>query len=160
MPHKNIEQVYLIEAPDQYYSCIDNLKQQLIQETKDKIVFSDKFYVVIERSNQQDIISSVILLKLSNKGNRNQLKILPITDSADTTDLFKKQLKLGSEELKKLRMITDDIPEWYNSQLLINISNLIEIIKLSIECNAPCEVGDNEIEEIMSESSIEYEKNT
>ncbi|XVN41420.1 MAG: hypothetical protein RCO49_02440 [Rickettsia endosymbiont of Argas persicus] len=39
LPHKNIEQVYLIDAPDQYHNCVDNLKQQLIWETKDKVIF-------------------------------------------------------------------------------------------------------------------------
>ncbi|XVN43920.1 MAG: hypothetical protein RCG16_07155 [Rickettsia hoogstraalii] len=158
LPHKNIEQVYLIEAPDPYYSCIDNLKQQLIWETKDKVIFSDKFYVVIERSDDPSQVSSAIILKLSNKGNKNQLEILPVLGSISGSllDEFQKTPELGKVSIK-----VDSIPDWFlehKSTTNVYLNNLIEVIKLSIECNAPCKVQDNEIEEIMSESSIEYEK--
>ncbi|MCZ6884671.1 hypothetical protein [Rickettsia helvetica] len=161
LPNANIEDIYLFKVIEDhvYYNFVNNLKTKLIYETKDKIVSDDKFYVIIEQSiNQDQNISSAILLKLYNK---NQLEILPVIDNEDTVDLLKnlkKQLKLGSEELKKLRIITDDIPEWYNAQLPINISNLIEIIKLSIKYKSPHQIPDDKIIEIMNTPYAEYEK--
>ncbi|XVN41364.1 MAG: hypothetical protein RCO49_02045 [Rickettsia endosymbiont of Argas persicus] len=164
LPNANIEDIYLFKIIEDhvYYNFVNNLKTKLIYETKDKIVSDDKFYVIIEQSiNQDQNISSAILLKLYNKNNKNQLEILPVIDNEDTVDLLKnlkKQLKSWPEELKKLRMITDDIPEWYNTQLPINISNLIEIIKLSIKYKSPHQIPDDKIIEIMSTSYAEYEK--
>ncbi|WP_103897701.1 hypothetical protein [Rickettsia fournieri] len=164
LPNANIEDIYLFKIIEDhvYYNFVNNLKTKLIYETKDKIVSDDKFYVIIEQSiNQDQNISSAILLKLYNKNNKNQLEILPVIDNEDTVDLLKnlkKQLKSWPEELKKLRMITDDIPEWYNTQLPINISNLIEIIKLSIKYKSPYQIPDDKIIEIMNTSYAEYEK--
>ncbi|XVN42265.1 MAG: hypothetical protein RCG15_06360 [Candidatus Rickettsia vulgarisii] len=164
LPNANIEDIYLFKIIEDhvYYNFVNNLKTKLIYETKDKIVSDDKFYVIIEQSiNQDQNISSAILLKLYNKNNKNQLEILPVIDNEDTVDLLKnlkKQLKSWPEDLKKLRMITDDIPEWYNTQLPINISNLIEIIKLSIKYKSPHQIPDDKIIEIMNTPYAEYEK--
>ncbi|GFY43773.1 uncharacterized protein TNIN_107201 [Trichonephila inaurata madagascariensis] len=164
LPNANIEGIYLLKIIEDhvYYNFVNNFKTKLIYETKGKIVSEDKFYVIIEQSiNQDQNISSAILLKLYSKHNKNQLEILPVIDREDTVDLLKdlkKELKLGSEELKKLRIIIDDIPEWYNAQLPINISNLIEIIKLSIKYKSPQQIPDNKIVEIMNTSYAEYEK--
>ncbi|KJW03953.1 hypothetical protein [Rickettsia argasii] len=158
LPQKNIEQVYLIDAPDQYYNCVENLKQQLIWETKDKVILNDKFYIVIERPGDQSYVSSVIMLKLFNKNNKNHIKMLPVLGSISGSllDEFQK-----TPELSKVSIKVDSIPDWFlehKSTTNVYLNNLIEVIKLSIECNAPCKVQYDEIEEIMSESSIEYEK--
>ncbi|WHQ46852.1 MAG: hypothetical protein MTP17_00405 [Candidatus Midichloria sp.] len=157
LPQKNIEYVYLIDNPDQYHNCIDNLKQQLIQETKDKVVFNDQFYVVIERPDDQSRVSSAIVLKLFNKNNKNQIKVLPVVGS--TSGLLISEFQ-NTPELKIVQVKLDIIPDWFreHQHTSIYLNNLIEVVRLSIECNAPCKVGNNEIEEIMSESSIEYEK--
>ncbi|XVN41403.1 MAG: hypothetical protein RCO49_02310 [Rickettsia endosymbiont of Argas persicus] len=101
-------------------------------------------------------------MKLSNKGNKNQLEILPVIDSINgARDILLFSEFRKDQELRALKIKVDSIPDWFlehKSITNVYLNNLIEIIKLSIECNAPCEVGDNEIEEIMSESSIEYEK--
>ncbi len=161
LPNASIEDIYLFKATGDhiYYNIVNDLKTKLISAIKDKLVSGDKFYVIIEQTINNDLqVSSATILKLYSESNKNQLQILPVIDSAGSVDLLKKQLKSESKELKKLRMMIDDIPEWYNAQLSINIINLIEILRLSIEHKSPYRVPDDKIKKIINTPYTEYEK--
>ncbi|XVN43969.1 MAG: hypothetical protein RCG16_07740 [Rickettsia hoogstraalii] len=164
LPNANIEDIYLFKVIGDhvYYNFVNNLKTKLIYETKDKIVSDDKFYVIIEQSiNQDQNISSAILLKLYNKNNKNQIKILPIVTSINGIEdaLLLSEFR-KDQELCTLKIKVDSIPDWFRENQSINVylDNLIEIIKLSIEYKSPSKIPDDKIIEIMNTSYAEYEK--
>ncbi|KJW03954.1 hypothetical protein [Rickettsia argasii] len=160
LPNANIEDIYLFKVIGDhvYYNFINNLKAKLIHETKDKIVSDDKFYVIIEQSINSDLqVSSAIILKLYNKNNKNQIKILPVLGSTSGSLLgeFLKTL-----ELSKVLIKVDSIPDWFRENQSINVylENLIEVIKLSIEHKSPSKIPNDKIIEIMNTPYAEYEK--
>ncbi|XVN41755.1 MAG: hypothetical protein RCO49_04590 [Rickettsia endosymbiont of Argas persicus] len=164
LPNANIEDIYLFKVIGDhvYYNFVNNLKTKLIYETKDKIVSDDKFYVIIEQSiNQDQNISSAILLKLYNKNNKNQIKILPIVTSINGIEdaLLLSEFR-KDQELCTLKIKVDSIPDWFRENQSINVylDNLIEVIKLSIEYKSPSKIPDDKIIEIMNTSYAEYEK--
>ncbi|KJV78057.1 hypothetical protein RHORCCE3_1947 [Rickettsia hoogstraalii str. RCCE3] len=160
LPNANIEDIYLFKVIGDhvYYNFINNLKAKLIHETKDKVVSNDRFYVIIEQSiNQDQNISSAILLKLYNKNNENQIKILPVLGSTSWLLMDKLQ---NTSELSKVSVKGDSKPKWFRENQSINVylDNLIEVIKLSIEYKSPHQIPDDKIIEIMNTPYAEYEK--
>ncbi|WHQ46851.1 MAG: hypothetical protein MTP17_00400 [Candidatus Midichloria sp.] len=160
LPNVNIEDIYLskVTGDHVYYNFVNNLKGKLIHETKDKVVSDDKFYVIIEQSINSDLqVSSVTVLKLYSKNNKNRIKILPIVGS--TSGLLISEFQ-NTSELKTVQVKLGVMLEWFceNQSINVYLDNLIEVIKLSIEYKTPGKVPDDMVEKIMNTPYTEYEK--
>ena len=160
----SIEDIYLLKVTrdDIYYRVVNDLKTKLTSTIKDKVASDDKFYVIIEQSANTDLeISSAIILKLYNKNNISQIKILPIVVGSVSIERSLFNEFRTNSELSKISIKVDSKPKWFREQestTSIYLANLIEVVKLSIEYKSPNKVPNDKIEEVMTTPYSEYEK--